>query len=482
MTDTTTANPPDGPPGGPPANPPIPPATPFGLQMPQRSAGLKLLLVCALALMMAIPALFVFGVVQDRRMGADRALADVSEAVGGRQSLLGPVLVLPYSRTPNTRREDDVVYGTAIAFADTGQADAKVDVAERKRGIHTIPVFDADVTFTAAFDPAALRDALPADAEPIWADARLYMGVSDTRGIREAIRVKVNGREVAMEPAPRQPVSEGGYQPVPTAGVSLAAGTVPGLETTAGPLNVTATMRVTGAERFAVGPFAKDTTLNLVSNWEDPSFQGGKLPDTHTASDKGVDGFSATWRVPYLARDIPGAGANINLADVTQWNRRDMAVYFMKAASPYQSVERALKYATMFVGFVFLAWFLFEVTSGARAHPAQYVLVGLAQSIFYILLLAFAERIGFDGAFAIAAIMTVGLISAYAMSVFRSRTYGLRALGILTGIYALIYVLMRAESQALLAGALASFSAIALTMYMTRNVDWYGSRGQRAPA
>lgn len=192
MSDTNTA--------GPPANPP----NSFAPYLPQRSAGLKLLLVCALALLMAIPALFVFGVVQDRRIGADRALSDVSEAVGGRQSLLGPVLVLPYSRTSVSRRSDEVIYGTAVAFAETGQADADVEVTERTRGIHPIPVFDANVSFTATFDPAALRAALPADAEPVWADARLYMGISDTRGIREAIRVAVNGRDVPMEPAPRQ--------------------------------------------------------------------------------------------------------------------------------------------------------------------------------------------------------------------------------------------------------------------------------------
>lgn len=463
---------------GPPANPP----NPFSQILPQRSVGLKLLLVCALALMMAIPALFVFGVVQDRRMGADRALREVSEAVGGQQSVLGPVLILPYARAPNPSRPDEIVYGNVTLFADNGQADADVQVTERKRGIHPIPVFDADVSFAATFDPAALRTALPDGAEPIWSDARLYMGVSDTRGIREAIAVKVNGRDVSMEPAPRRPPSERGYQPVPDAGVSLAAGQVKGLETATAPLKVSATLRVTGAERFAVGPFAKDTALNLTSNWEDPSFQGGKLPDTHTAGDDGVKGFSASWRVPYLARDIPGAGVNLDLSGVTQWGRRDMAVRFMREVSPYQSVERALKYAAMFVGFVFLAWFLFEVTSGARAHPAQYVLVGLAQTIFYILLLAFAERVGFDGAFLIAAMMTVALTSFYAMSVFRSRTYGLRALGILSGIYALIYVLMRAESQALLAGALASFAAIALTMYMTRNVDWYGGRRAEAAA
>ncbi|MEZ5946461.1 MAG: inner membrane CreD family protein, partial [Hyphomonas sp.] len=176
-----------------------PPANPLAQFIPQRSAGLKLLLVCGLALLMAIPALFVFGVVQDRRMGADRALTEVSQAIGGSQSLLGPVLVLPFSRAPNPARPNDVVYGNAIAFAETGTADADVQVTERKRGIHTIPVFDAHVTFDATFDPGALRAALPEGAEPVWADARLYMGVSDTRGIREAFRVTANGKPVAME-------------------------------------------------------------------------------------------------------------------------------------------------------------------------------------------------------------------------------------------------------------------------------------------
>ena len=145
-------------------------------------------------------------------------------------------------------------------------------------------------------------------------------------------------------------------------------------------------------------------------------------------------------------------------------------------ATPYQSVQRALKYGVMFIGFVFLAYFLFEIVSQQRAHPAQYVLVGLAQSVFYLLLLALSEQSGFDFAFLIAAIMTVGMTSAYAMTVFRSRLYGLRALGIFSAVYALIYTLMRLEDYALLMGAFASFAAIGFTMYMTRNINWYGQR------
>lgn len=446
--------------------------------IPRRSSGLKLLLVCGLALLMAIPALFVYGVVMERSQGANQAVRDVSQRVGGNQSVLGPVLALPYSHAPDPDKPANVVYGVAIAYAETGEAITQITVEERQRGIHLVPIFEADIDFKARFNPAALRSAIPQGATPIWNDARLYLGLSDSRGIAQQITVTANGTPVDLEPIPAN-WSGDGYNPAPHSSSTLAGGLVNNLENLTAPFDVRANMKITGAERFAIGPFAKDTSVTMTSNWPSPSFTGGTLPANHDVGER-ENGFTAEWRVPYLARGIPGAGSRLSLAEIVQYDHRDMAVRFVHEANPYQSVQRALKYAAMFVGFVFLAYFLFEITSGLRAHPAQYVLVGLAQTIFYLLLLAFSERIGFDAAFALAASMTVALTSAYAMSVFRSRKYGLRALGILTGIYGLIYILMRAEGNALLAGAVASFIAIGVTMYLTRDVDWYGDRGRAA--
>src|ERR1019366_5729058 len=144
----------------------------------------------------------------------------------------------------------------------------------------------------------------------------------------------------------------------------------------------------------------------------------------------------------------------------------------------YQSVTRSLKYALLFIGLVFLSYFLFEVSTGKRVHPAQYMLVGVAQIVFYLLLLSIAEHTGFDAAFAIAAIATVALISTYAGWVFESRKYGLRAFVIFALLYGLIYLLLGLDDQALLVGAVASFVAIAAVMYFTRRMDWYSSSGQ----
>jgi inner membrane protein len=147
----------------------------------------------------------------------------------------------------------------------------------------------------------------------------------------------------------------------------------------------------------------------------------------------------------------------------------------IKLADSYRSTRRSLHYITLFLGLVFLTYFLFEVSTGKRVHPAQYALVGVAQTIFYLLLLSLAEHLGFDVSFLIAGASTVGLLSVNTEWVFRSRKLALRALGVFTTLYAFIYVLLRVEAYALLVGAIASFVAVAVAMYITRNVDWYGS-------
>lgn len=149
---------------------------------------------------------------------------------------------------------------------------------------------------------------------------------------------------------------------------------------------------------------------------------------------------------------------------------------------PYQSVNRSLKYILLFEGLVFLTYFMFEVTSGKRVHPAQYVLVGVAQIIFFLLLLSLTEKVGFDVGFLIAGAATVGLLSVNAEWIFASCKLGLRALAVFCPLYGLIYVLLRLKDYALLVGAVASFVAVAMAMYLTRKIDWYGALSDKVPA
>lgn len=153
----------------------------------------------------------------------------------------------------------------------------------------------------------------------------------------------------------------------------------------------------------------------------------------------------------------------------------------IRLADSYRSTRRSVHYITLFLGLVFLTYFLFEVHTGKRVHVAQYALVGVAQTVFYLLLLSFAEHLGFDVSFLIAGACTIALLSINADWVFHSRKLALRAFVVFTILYAFIYVLLRVEAYALLVGAIASFAAVAAAMYITRNVDWYGT-GNIAPS
>lgn len=478
------------------------------MRLPARSMGLKLLLVCALALLMSIPALFVFGILRDRTNRADEVTRELGQLSGGPQTFLGPVLAVPYRvpaggttlippspppppRHDNTTATTDVApamvvpgsgyNGVLIVFPIEGGATASVDSDVRRRSLFKVPVYRTRLDFKSRFDLTGVEAHAPRGAIMDWQRAELLVGASDARGAQADIVFSVHG--VKMLAAPATNVDDMGLQTpevrnqrMPVSSGLRFFGAPADFVDKDGKFDASASMTFSGAQRLAALAFAKTTTFAAKGDWPDPSFDGGFLPTARTVAD---DGFSARWSVPFIARGVPAAGGPETISRLGQ---TELGVSFIEPANPYQSVSRSLKYAPMFIGLVFLAYFLFESMARRRVHPAQYVLIGLAQIIFYLLLLSIAEHAGFDLAFLISAGATVALISAYAGWVFESRRQGLIALVAFTLLYLLIYVLMRLEDFALLIGALTSFGAIAAVMYFTRGIDWYGQRADPAPS
>ena len=463
--------------------PPPPSSAPLSQYLPKRSFGLKLLLVCLLALLMAIPAGFVWGLVYERESNADRAIDSVSEARGGRQIVMGPILSVPVERRiwetrpvgPNGQQMEveRKRIERLVIFAQDGHATVGMTTEILKRGIHDAPVFKADYSANAQFDLSDAMQAVPDDGQVLWDRAEIVMGLSDLRGVRSEVIVTINGKELSLAPfdmsGGKTKYSNDAMNLLGYGNMALVAAPLEGLDPDdQKAVKLTGRLNFSGAQRLGFTAFAKNTTIAMTGDWVSPSFEGGFLPASRDVRD---DGFTAEWNVPFLARGESGAGMNLSIAKVTNEN---MGVLLLDEASPYRSVTRALKYSPMFIGLVFLTYFLFEATSGKPAHPAQYVLVGLAQAVFYLLLLSVSEHLGFTAGFLMAAIATVGALSLYAGSVFRSSQTMGTAFGVFGSLYALIYILMRMEDYALLVGSLASFAAIAATMWMTRDLDWYG--------
>jgi inner membrane protein len=433
-----------------------------------RSMGVKLIVVCGLALVMTIPALFVDGLVDDRTRREADVIKEISGHVGGQQTFLGPTIAVPYIVPPHSQA-DATWHGVYFVFPARASAILKTTTEERRRSLFKVPVFQADLQLDASFDLTGIPAAAPQGAEFDWGRAEIVVGVTDARGALADGTVTANGKTSTLVPAATAgDISFGGDrdQRVKLTLFGTNAGEIARPNTQ---FDVTSSLRFSGAQRIAVLAYGKSTHLAVQGDWPNPSFDGGFLPVSRSVSN---DGFKAEWSVPFIARGVRAEGI---VESITGLDATALGVSFIELADPYQSVNRALKYIPLFLGLLFLSYFIFEVTAGKRVHPAQYILVGIAQIIFYLLLLSLAERIGFDFAFLFAGAATVGLLSLNTGWIFSSRKHAVRALAIFSMLNGLIYTLLRLEDNALLVGAIASFLAVAAAMYFTRWIDWYGS-------
>lgn len=234
--------------------------------------------------------------------------------------------------------------------------------------------------------------------------------------------------------------------------------------------------RLSGAQSLAVTPFAGSTQVKIKSDWKHPGFDGYFPLIDQTIND---DGFEARWSIPFLARGLAAHGKAGEMSRLSHPSYV-VRVNFISALNPYRMLNRALKYSVLFIGMIFLTFFLSELMMSVAIHPAQYGLVGLAQAVFYLLLLAFSEQVGFTFAFMISALATISLTAVYAAASFGDRGYALRYGGIFSGVYGLMFMLLNVQGVALVTSAIVSFLLIALTMYLTRNLDWYGVQDEAA--
>lgn len=430
-----------------------------------RSPGLKFLLVALITLAMSVPLLFIFIALAQREDYAREAAVDIARGWGGSQMIGGPSLAVPYIVSETQRSSDGVatavdVRRVAVFLPKFLKAEANATTETRSRGIFDANVFSADIVLSGTFVTPDFREIGVVPKAVLWDQAVLMVAVSDLQGLVENVSV-VWGESKTEVPFRPGLIQEMSAYPGINARIAMTA------DKAELPFSIAMKLRGTGDLQFAAA--GEETDVTAKGNWPHPSFQGNFLPVERTID---ATGFAAHWKVPHLARNLPQAlPVPDNLA-----NGLSMATFGVSFYQPvkfYLLVERALKYAILFIGLAFLSFFLIETLSGARLHGVQYLLIGGAQVVFYLLLLSLAEQIGFDLAYLAAAVATVILISAYAWSSLKSRDRALVVFGVLSVLYALLFLLLKQEDYALVIGASAAFAAIALTMYVTRNVDWY---------
>jgi len=453
--------------------PPLPRSQPsFGKRY---RTVIKLMGVGLLILLLLIPLGMITGVLSDRLNRRNEAVADITSSWGKQQSVIGPVLGIPYQYKfkavkeiagPDGKVEKREVDETAVAIAyflpDTLNVTADAETQMLHRGIYDAAVFRAQVKLSGKFAPPDFG-ALKIDLKDVqWKEAFVTMAINDLRGTREGLVLEWGGAKRPLLPGSQVP----GYT---TGATSMLADGRP----IGAPVEFSIPIDFNGSEGIYFAPFGVQNEAVLKSNWPDPAFRGAFLPADRSIR---ADGFEAKWKISYYGRDYPQSWTSRsgNERFTTQAVSQSMfGAQFLSILDSYRYVERSIKYGVLFLVLVFTTFFLFEVTARQRIHPFQYLMVGAALCLFYLLLLSISEFIGFGPAYLIASVASTLLITWYCRFFLGGGARTLMIGAGLAGVYTFLYITLRQQDYALLMGAIALFIVLAVVMYVTRKVDWY---------
>ncbi|PJG58733.1 cell envelope integrity protein CreD [Aeromonas cavernicola] len=419
----------------------------------------KITLLILLGLLLMLPMQSIRDLNQERQAYRTDAIDQIMASASGPQQLIGPVLVLPYSREVKVQEGDKVKmvrkYHARFILPEQLNAQVKLEVTPRRLGIYQAQVYQTNISLTGTL-PANPDWQLPEGA--IADEPYLSMALSDARGISQIPSVTLSGH--LREVLPGAHISD-------LAGVHVP---LPAQQPQGGDFAVQLTLQ--GMEKFSLVPVGRNSHLTMEGNWPHPSFLGDFLP---TRRDISKQGFTANWQTSWFATDMANRFDQIMVRGTEQLP--SFSISLVQPVDHYQQNERAAKYALLFIGLTFISFFMFELLRGLRVHPIQYALVGMGLAIFYLVLLALTEHLGFAWAYLCAALASVMLNGFYLSHILGGFKPG-AGFSILLGlVYALLFGLLQAEDMALLLGALLLFLVLALVMVLTRKLDWYQVMG-----
>lgn len=427
--------------------------------------GVKLAAVVAIAVMLLIPLGMIRGLIGERTEKRAEVRTDIARSWTGSQRIAGPVLRVPGREPLGPGAEAGP--GDLFLLPSVLAVDAALRTERRWRGVYSVPVYTATLVLEGEFDLGAAEDAIDG-----WADlddraAELTLGLCDNRGIVGLPALEWDGASRRFV-AGSALSGEGG-------GLRAAVGAVDVPTGRTIPFRIELGLR--GMDELAFALVGDDTRVTLDASWPHPSFVGRFLPVEHEISE---DGFTGEWRVTGLATAQRRAWRG-TAADGPSPAADAFGVALNDPVDIYQQSLRSAKYGILIIVLTFTGFGLIEIVRRLDMHPMQYLLVGLSLVVFFVLLLALAEHVGFAAAYGIATLSCLCLIGTYMAAVLRSAASAGAVTGTLAGLYGMLYVILRSEDYALLMGSVLLFAALATVMLVTRHLDWY-SLAAPAPA
>ncbi|MGT9837553.1 cell envelope integrity protein CreD [Klebsiella pneumoniae] len=409
--------------------------------------------------LLSLPLMMVRELINERADYRSEVVDAIEQSTSGSQKLAGPLIAIPITETLSRMENQKevnyqrswVYYWLPESLAVTG----KQTVESRRVGIYSGQVWHNALQIKASFDP--LRLAALRKTNIVLGQPRLVVSVGDARGIGAIHAPEVNGNVLSVEPG--LGISGDG------AGIHMP---MPALAEDNKPLEIAFSLDLNGTGEFSLVPLGRNSELQLTSNWPHPGFLGSFLPTQREVS---AAGYRAHWQSSWFANDM---GSYFKDDMEIPWSRLPaFSADVMSLADQYQLTDRATKYAILLIGLTFMAFFVFEGLTRRPLHPMQYLLVGLSLVLFYLVLLALSEHIGFTAAWLAASLSGAVMNGIYLQAVLRGWRNSLLFVAALLLLDGVMWFLLHSEDSALLLGTGVLALALSVLMFLTRRVDWY---------
>jgi inner membrane protein len=435
------------------------------------STILQMGFITLLVLLLLIPLSMVNSVLQERLARRDDAVHEITSTWGSEQVVMGPVLVIPYKYEEKVWNKEivagqwqqveriETIKGNAYFLPAVLTADGQLSPDRLHRGIYETVVYSGKLNLKGNFSPPSFEELNIAPQQVLWNEAEIAISITDLRGAKETLQIKVADQVIPLKPGKRLAGFEGGVH-----------ARIPGLNGEAAKIPFEMSLTINGNRSLRFAPVGVNNDIQLKSSWPDPSFQGAFLPNDRKVSS---DGFSAHWQVPYYGRSYPQQWTDKSKVDAAGMASSLFGVDLVPLLDSYRYVERAIKYGILFIVLLFITFFLFEILSALRIHPFQYTLIGITLCLFYLGLLALSEVTSFTAAYWISAAVTSLLIALYSVKALHSPGRGGIIAAGLVSVYAFLFVILRLQDYSLLVGTIGLFLVLAIVMFVTRNLDWY---------
>ena len=443
-----------------------------------KTLGFKIIIIVVLGLLLLIPMTFINSVVKDRIRYQNEAISSIIEPVGDSANIQGVVIAIPYLEKFIDSDTKEIGYTRKYIFYMPNEYNVTgdVEVTSLSRGIFKAPIFNSKLNITGRFDKynAEIYNLDENNTIILYDEAMIILGIGNKKNLMKLPNILINQNEELKYYEKNINIDLNMFNNKFLYTISR--------DSILNGFNFNITMDIQGGNSLIITPLASENTFKISSKWKDPSFTGGFLP---TKREVNNNGFNAEWNIASFNTSFTKywtSDENSNRLNNIENNQyytsnqesNNVLISFLLLNDNYQKTSRSVKYAILFIFIPFFVLFLCEVLSKKRIHPVQYILIGIANAIFYLLLLAISEHINFNISYFLSALMVTALTSIYIGYIIKSPRYTISMAIVESLIYIFLFGILQLTDYALLMGTLGLFAVIALAMYFTRNVDWYG--------